>query len=98
MKFVPLDEQETNIGFLRNEDTARIYTADTTVMTKLDKLVESNPDTWKLVRADDYGKTYECPKKLVSFRATIIKRELTDEQKQALIHRMQKSRQNPTTD
>lgn len=33
------DEQETVVQFNRNGKTATIYTSDSTVMTKLDKLV-----------------------------------------------------------
>lgn len=39
---VPTDEQETVISFGRNERAAYIYTSDQTVMTKLDKLVNTS--------------------------------------------------------
>lgn len=36
---LPIYEQETNINFMRDEDTATVYTSDSTTMTKLDKLI-----------------------------------------------------------
>ena len=41
---LPIYEQETNINFMRDEDTATVYTSDSTTMTKLDKLI-ALPDT-----------------------------------------------------
>ncbi len=34
-----ITEQETTVNIYRDSDTIRIYTSDTTMMTKLDKLV-----------------------------------------------------------
>ena len=92
---VSLCEQETTINIMRDGETAQIYTSDTTMMTKLDKFVERDdcPD-WKLVReqfsreGELVGKVYETKKQLVSFRASIVKRELTEEQRQALSERL----------
>lgn len=39
--YVSTDEMETTISFTRNERHAEIYTDDTTMFTKLDKLVKS---------------------------------------------------------
>ena len=35
-----IEEQETHISFSRGDKRAKIYTSDTTTMTKLNKLVE----------------------------------------------------------
>lgn len=35
-----IEEQETHINFSRGDSRAEIYTSDTTMMTKLNKLVE----------------------------------------------------------
>lgn len=64
-------------------------------MTKLDKLVE-NPKApyWKLKKdhrtqsGELVGKTYKTHKRLISFRADISTRELTEEQKEAAAVRM----------
>ena len=60
---------------MRNSDMAVIYTSDSTTMTKLDKKVKSVNSEWKLKevhRLQDteeiIGKTYTCPKSLISFR------------------------------
>ena len=74
---LPVHEQETNIIFMRNSDMAVIYTSDSTTMTKLDKKVKSVNSEWKLKevhRLQDteeiIGKTYTCPKSLISFRTS----------------------------
>ena len=80
-------EQETIVNYTNGEKTASIYTADPVVIRKLDKLVEKYPETYKVIAQDKYSKTYECPKKMVSFRPPRI---LTDEQKAELRERMNK--------
>lgn len=63
-----MDEQETNITWYRDEDTAKIYTSDYTMMTKYDKNVSSGD--WKLLKVDTcegdvVAKTYSAPKELL---------------------------------
>ena len=88
-------EQETTINFFRDSDICTIFTSDSTVMTKLDKLA-ANPDAphWnlkeehKLQNGDVVGKTYETKKRLISFRADITTREFTSEQREAAAARL----------
>ena len=94
---IPVNEQETVINFTRGSDEARIYTTDTTVLTKLHKLISRNSKDWKLVSQDrdsvDHdviAETYSCPKSLISLRAA--KRVLTDEQREKFIERIKNSR------
>lgn len=90
-----VSEQETTVNFYRDSDICTVYTSDSTVMTKLDKLVE-NPKAprWKmkeehrLQSGELVGKTYETHKRLISFRADISTREMTEEQKEAAAERM----------
>lgn len=90
-----LQEQETTVNFYRDSDICTVYTSDSTVMTKMDKLVE-NPKAphWRMKKehrlqsGELVGKTYETHKRLISFRADISKRELTEEQKKAAAERM----------
>lgn len=78
---VPAIEQETTVNFGRAEQVARIWTSDTTVMTKLDKLVKRDPDNWscnlqKDKDGDVIAKEYIVQnKKLVSFRAERVMTE-----------------------
>lgn len=63
---IPTDEQETVIRKGRTDKTCIIYTSDTTEMTRLDKL-------YRCVSVDKMdgivvAKTYEAPKKCVSYR------------------------------
>lgn len=88
-------EQETSISFMRDSDICEVYTSDSTVITKLDKLTESDKaPQWKLKEehklqtGELVGKTYQTHKRLISFRADITTRELTEEQKEAAAERM----------
>ena len=48
-----ISEQETSVSFTRDSDICTVYTSDSTVMTKLDKLAESNKSPhWKLVNVN----------------------------------------------
>lgn len=93
---VPVIEQETNVTFMRDSEYAEVYTSDTTVMTRLDKLVEREdcPD-WSLKQNiyDQFGnlcgKIYITKKNLVSFRSVKTTREINDEQRQELRERME---------
>lgn len=94
---VMLCEQETTINMYRDSDIAEIYTSDSTVMTRLDKLAESNDSPeWKCIQIinDQDGnlvaKKYQTNKKLVSYRAAIIEREYTEEQLVEMRARMAK--------
>lgn len=88
-KTLSVSEQETNVTFMRDEEFAKIYTSDSTMITKLDKLCRESPKMYKLDYETPVGKGYICKDKgLISFRSK--KRELTDEQKEAAGERMRK--------
>ena len=95
---IPTEEQETIIRIGRADDIAVISTSDTTMMTRLDKLVETSGD-WHLTGTRKFkdgsvaDKTYECPKRLVSFRTKKVTRVLTDEEKKAIAERMLMARE-----
>lgn len=85
----PIYEQETIVRFYRDEDRATVYTSDITMMNKLDKMVATSGD-WYLVGSHNFkdgtiaDKTYECPKRLISFRTKVVEQKpLTEEQKEA---------------
>lgn len=83
---VAINEQETNVSYMRDENFAIVYTSDSTQMTRLDKLCQTSPDMYSLTANTGRGKTYKIADKgLVSFRAK--KRELSDEAKQAASER-----------
>lgn len=88
--FVPLEEQETVIQFDRSGTVCHVYTTDSTVMTKLDKI-------HKRVKQDYVGGKpiaayYEFDKKLLSFKKKRVKQNLTDEQRKQIRERLTKSR------
>ena len=82
-------EMETTINYNAEEKTAILYTRDKAVMRKLDKLVEKCPETYKLVRETSIDKTYEFPKRLLSYRTP---RVLTDEQRAKIRERFLQSK------
>ena len=82
-----LDEQEVTINLLRTDEMAEIYCSDTTWINKLNKLCEASPDLYKKIKETENGCTYRFPKKLVSLRKTIVTRDLTDKQREAMVER-----------
>lgn len=92
MRQTAIEEQEVNINFGRNDDMVTLYSSDSTWITKLDKLVAKAPDLYKVVNDDDFGKTYTFPKKLLSLRSSIVQREYTEEQRQAMAERLKSAR------
>lgn len=61
-------EMETIILMNAEESTVEIYTADPTYMRKCDKLCETDPENWKLVKETEDSKTYETTKPFVTLR------------------------------
>lgn len=86
---VGIEEQETHISYMRDESYAKVYTSDSTQMTRLDKLCKINSDMYKLIEDTGRGKSYLISDKgLISFRAK--KREMTEEQKRIAADRMRR--------
>lgn len=90
---VRIEEQETHISYMRDESYAKVYTSDSTQMTRLDKLCKTNPDMYKFIEDTGRGKNYLISDKgLISFRTK--KREMTEEQKRIAAERMRKLHDN----
>ena len=87
---VPTDEQETVIRFDRNGTKCYVYTTDSTMMTRLDKIHQSVKQDY--INKNPVAAYYEFDKKLLSFRSTIPKRTLSAEQKKAAAERLKKGR------
>ena len=88
----PLEEQETVINWLRVDDVIQIYTSDNTMLTKLKKLMASGPDQYTLTDVSYYegnpcSVTVTTQLRCLSLRAG-NKRDLSDEERQALSDRM----------
>ena len=89
MRTPKVDRELSICGYTYNEDGTRaqritIYTSDYSYMAKLDKLVEKNPEEWKVVQEhkhgeDVTGKEYTCPIKYISFRSGVGKSKITEE-------------------
>lgn len=90
-KSVPIFEQETHISYMRDEQFAKVYTSDTTQMTKFDKRCKDFPDMWTCVSNDGYSKSYICKdKSMISARGKKSTKKMTDEQREAARVRMAK--------
>jgi hypothetical protein len=87
-------ERETVITYSEENNIATVYTCQRPMMTKMDRLCKSNPDTYKLIKSDEYSKTYSMPKSLISFRSSKVKREYSEEQRKVMADRLRQSRIN----
>lgn len=90
-------EQETVINFNAAEESVDLHTSDPTWLRKMDKLVEKNPEQFKLIRVDKcqgeiVAKRYMFPKRFVIIWSGDKKRELTDAQRKELAERMKQGR------
>lgn len=95
------EESEVCITALKSEDVADVYTSDNVYLTKFKKLIEANPDVWKIAqvveRSDGTvsGVMLRIPKKCLSFRAAErVGRVMTDEEKAAAAERLRAARNN----
>ena len=80
---------------MRGDERARIYTSDTTMMTKFNKLVEAAGKDWMVEEVhrlqktgEVVGITYSCPVGFVSYRRKAVAREYTPEQKKKIADRL----------
>ena len=83
--------RETIINYNEETSTTSIYTCSPPLMRRMDEKVEKFPEYFKLVKEDEYSKTYQCDKKYVSIRNPKI---LTQEQKDEISNRLSKAREN----
>lgn len=93
------EESEVCVTALKSEDIADIYTSDNVYLTKFKKLIETNPDAWKITqvveRSDGTvsGIMLQAPKKCLSFRVG-KEVEISEERRQAAAERMRALRTN----
>lgn len=100
-------EQETTIYMGHDSETARIYTSDRAMISRLDKLCTALPDTYRCVWVDKVtdangiplGKKYEVGKKYVRFGKPAKREPMSEEMRSAkrdLMKKMnaQRARQN----
>lgn len=86
------EEMETHITWDAQNKEAHIYTCDPVYMRKLDKLCQTNPESYVLKKEETLNgavisKYYYAPSKLISFR-TPTNRVMSEEQKEAAAERM----------
>lgn len=90
-----IEEQETHVNFNRDDERATVYTSDTTMMTKLNKLIDLPGTEWKLegesrLQKNDelIGRTYSCPVGFISFRTKKIERTYSENEKKRIAERL----------
>lgn len=86
---LPVSEQETITSCMRDQDFAIVYTSDTTMITKFNKLCKNSPEYYSLIERNKYGNRYKiADKTLVSYRQK--KKEMSEENKNAASERFKK--------
>ena len=94
---IPISEQETTINIYRDSDLAKVYTTDSTMITKLNKMVKKFPDVFKCTGTDKLGASwYECPKRLISFRGPTAPRTISEEERIKRAEHMRSINKNKT--
>jgi hypothetical protein len=80
-------EKETIILFNDDSDMATVYTCNRSIINKLQGFCDKNPNTYKLTKSDECSKTFEMPKKMVSFRSKKVtnNRVMSEEHKQKMM-------------
>ena len=99
---IPISEQETVIQFNREGNGCTIWTSDSTMITKLNRLCKTASTFYKLVRAtktqdgEAAGNLYELSdKKMLSLRSVKPSRPtkvLSEEEKAAMVERLREAR------
>ena len=84
-------ERETTITYNDAEKVSVVYTLNTALIRKMDKLISEHPDEIILDKEDDISKTYIVPKKWIKISPPKIL-NLTDEQRKACGDRLKKAK------
>ena len=95
-------ERESVITFNAAEENADIYASDPVWIRKFDKLVEQNPEQFKVIQEFKYegkvvARRYTFPKSFLTVRSKKRENHLTDEQKEAAAKRLLSGRKTVTT-
>lgn len=100
MKNNRCEEMETTINFTRSDKEVSIWTNDTMMYTRLDKLCANAPGVYQCIEVacdrdgDTISKTYRMTDKtLLSFRTGHVKRDLSAEQRAVLSERGRQNRE-----
>ena len=84
------EEQEVIITTSAADDLAEVYAADPIYIRKMDKLVERDPENYKVKSKNSYSTTYTMPKKLLGFRVPSAPRVFTEEERAMMRERGKK--------
>ena len=92
-------ERESVITFNAAEENADIYASDPVWIRKFDKLVEQNPEQFKVIQeykceGKIIAKSYLFPKRFLTIRTKDIVSTMTDEQRAEQAERMRQMRRS----
>lgn len=91
------DCQETNINWLRDDEILAVETSDSTFVTKMKNIMERDPEHYRCYYYESnidkksgkvYSYVFEVDRKLLNFRVNSTRRELTEDEKEALKQRL----------
>lgn len=91
-------EQEVIINFNAEDEEASLFAANPVWIRKMDKLLEQNPEQFRIgrveyVNGEVISKEYIFPKRFVTIRSKDVKRILSDEEKKELTERLKSRRE-----
>lgn len=92
-------EQEVILNFNAEDNTATLYSSNPVWIRKMDKLVEQNPEQFKMYRQEKLqgkvvSKAYEFPKEFISIRSKKRTCNFTEEQRAEMSERMKQIKNN----
>lgn len=70
--YIPKNEQETVINISRDSNTAKIYSTDKTMLTRLDKMCEKAPQYYKCTSEDKSEKNNTISKEYICTNKYLI--------------------------
>jgi hypothetical protein len=87
-------ERETIIRYDNEGKTATVYTSNSTLQRKLDRLCSERPDECRTTKQDEESKTYIVPQKWIKVNAPAKKREYTEEEKEIVRERFRVAKES----
>ncbi len=89
-----MDEKETCITRIENDDYISVYTSERKFINKIYKLKEQYPDDVTIIHVNPDGSVcVHFPYNWMTFPKPKAKRNYTDEQREAMAERMRRARE-----
>lgn len=80
-------EQESIMNFNVAENDASVYTADPSMIRRMDKLVTEFPEVFRVEKITEVSKTYLIPKEYIKIRKPrVVSEEHREQARQNMLH------------